>query len=213
MAANPGKFITLEGGEGAGKSTLAKGLAAQLEAAGYDTLVTREPGGTPNAEAIRAMLMEGDTNRWSPLAETLLLYAARVDHVEAVVKPAMAQGIWVSCDRFSDSTRAYQGAAGGLPTHQIEAIHAASLAGFAPDLTLVVDLDPEVGLARTLARGETPTRFERHPTSFHHDLRQAFLDIAEREPVRCAVIDGREDAATVRARSVEVLSQRLGVTL
>ncbi|HBU60981.1 MAG TPA: dTMP kinase, partial [Oceanicaulis sp.] len=128
-----GRFITLEGGEGAGKTTLAKALSESLESQGVRTLITREPGGTPNAEALRNLLVEGDTERWSALSETLLLYAARVDHVERLIRPSLDQGIWVICDRFSDSTRAYQGAAGGMSTAQIDEIDRASMHGFGPE--------------------------------------------------------------------------------
>lgn len=205
-----GRFITLEGGEGAGKSTLARTLAADLQAKGIEVVLTREPGGTPNAEALRALLVEGEPDRWSPLAETLLLYAARADHVARLIAPALDRGQWVICDRFSDSTRAYQGAAGGLAPDRLDAIHAASLAGFAPDLTLVVDLDPELGLARTVARGEDATRFERQPDAFHHALRQAFLDIAAAEPERCVVLDGAAPADAVAQAARDAVTARLG---
>lgn len=205
-----GRFITLEGGEGAGKSTLAKGLAAALAKRGVEAVITREPGGTPNAEALRALLVEGEPGRWSPLAETLLLYAAREDHVRNLIAPALARGAWVICDRFHDSTRAYQGAAGGLPASKISEIHAASLGEFLPDLTLIVDLDPAEGLARTRSRGEDPTRFERQPDAFHAALRQAFLDIAKAEPERCAVLDGAEPPQAVLDRALALIDERRG---
>ncbi len=205
-----GRFITLEGGEGAGKSTLARGLAAALERTGLEAIITREPGGTPNAEALRALLVEGEPGRWSPLAETLILYAAREDHVDRLIKPALERGAWVICDRFFDSTRAYQGAAGGLAADRIDAIHHASLGDFAPDLTLIVDLDPQQGLDRTRTRGEDATRFERQPASFHTALRQGFLDIAAAQPGRCAVIDGAAAPDAVLAAALEAVSTRLG---
>jgi dTMP kinase len=205
-----GRFITLEGGEGAGKSTLARGLAEALEGCGAEVVVTREPGGTPNAEALRTLLVEGEPGRWSPLAETLLLYAAREDHVRTLIEPALAQGAWVICDRFHDSTRAYQGAAGGLSAERIAAIHQASLGDFTPDLTLVVDLDPAQGLARTRTRGEDPTRFERQPAAFHGALRQAFLEIARSEPERCTVIDGSAAPQAVLDAALAVIRERLG---
>lgn len=206
-----GRFITLEGGEGAGKSTLAKTLADRLQARGQSVLVTREPGGTANAEAIRTLLVDGAEDRWSPMAETLLLYAARDDHVTRLIEPALTRGDWVICDRFSDSTRAYQGAAGGVAPDQIDQIHDAALHGYQPDLTLVVDLDPAVGLARAEARGEGPTRFERQPSQFHAALRQAFLDIAAREPDRCAVIDGSQSPEAVAMSAMAVIEARLAV--
>lgn len=205
-----GRFITLEGGEGAGKTTLAAGLADRLRRSGLEVIVTREPGGTPNAELLRALLVEGEPGRWSPLAETLLLYAARDDHVRTLIKPALDRGAWVICDRFSDSTRAYQGAAGGLDAARLAAIDTASLDGFAPDLTLVVDLDPDDGLARTRHRGEAATRFEQQPAHFHAALRQAFLDIAAAEPERCAVINGAEPAEAVLEQARAVMTRRLG---
>ena len=204
-----GRFITLEGGEGAGKTTLAKTLARTLEEQGIRTVITREPGGTPNAEALRNLLVEGETGRWSPLTETLLLYAARADHVERLIKPSLAEGQWVICDRFSDSTRAYQGAAGGLSEARIAQIDAATLDGFGPDLSFMVDLDPDVGLERTRQRGEDATRFERQPSPFHHKLRDAFLDIAKADPERCVILDGSQSPADVAARAFAELRSRL----
>ncbi len=204
-----GKFITLEGGEGAGKSTLSRGLAERLRARGHEVVVTREPGGTPNAEAVRALLVEGDVSRWSSIGETLLLYAAREDHVRTLIQPALARGAWVISDRFADSTRAYQAAAGGLEPDVIETIHAASLGTFAPDLTLIVDLDPAVGLARTIARGEQATRFEQQPTEFHQALRQGFLAIARAEPERCRIIDGAQSAEALLEAADRLVRDRL----
>ena len=206
-----GLFITLEGGEGAGKTTLARHLADAFAGAGREVVLTREPGGTPNAEALRALLVDGETGRWSPIAETLLMFAARADHVERLVKPALARGAVVICDRFTDSTRAYQGAAGGVDSARIEAVREATLGDFAPDLTLVVDLDPEAGLARTRNRGETATRFERQPGKFHSALRQAFLDIAAADPARCAVLDGARSAEAVADTARQVIHERFGV--
>jgi len=205
-----GRFITLEGGEGAGKSTLAQALRDRLSAAGRSVIVTREPGGTPNAEAVRALLLEGEPGRWSPLAETLLLYAAREDHVRTLIEPALAAGKWVICDRFADSTRAYQGAGGGLDAERLEAIHAASLGPFRPDLTLIVDIDPQTGIARTLARGETATRFERKSGAFHEALRQGFLDIGAREPDRCVILDGALEPHSLAEAALTAISERLG---
>ena len=205
-----GRFITLEGGEGAGKSTLARGLASALCERGVETVITREPGGTANAEALRALLVEGEPGRWSPLAETLLLYAAREDHVRTLIEPALSRGAWVICDRFSDSTRAYQGAAGGLAPERIEAIHRATLDAFAPDLTLILDLDPAAGLERTRRRGEDATRFERQPNRFHDALRQAFLTIAAAEPERCGVIDAAQDSETLLRQALNLVDRRLG---
>lgn len=209
----PGLFITLEGGEGAGKTTLAKALAAHLSAMGRTVRVTREPGGTDNAEALRALLVEGETDRWSPLAETLILYAARTDHIERLIKPALARGEIVICDRFTDSTKAYQGAAGGLDATRIQAIDDAVMDGFAPDLTLIVDLDPEIGLARTKARGEDVTRFEKQRMSFHKALRQAFLDYAKTDSQRYGIVDGSMSAEAVAETAMTALKDRLGSRL
>jgi dTMP kinase len=208
----PGRFITLEGGEGAGKSTQARRLAAALEARGITVLVTREPGGSPGAEEVRKLMVEGEPGRWDAITETLLAYAARADHVARAIGPALVAGSWVVCDRFSDSTFAYQGAGRGLDRETIRRIDSAVLDDFAPDLTLILDLDVATGLARAKARqsgsGSTENRFEKFESGFHEKLRQAFLDIARRNPDRCRVIDasGSEDQvaeaifAAVRSR-------------
>ena len=153
MTKKPGRFITLEGGEGAGKSTQAKRLAAALEARGISTVITREPGGSPGAEDIRKLLVQGETGRWVPLTETLLLYAARADHVARTIKPALAQGQWVICDRFADSSYAYQGAAAGLDRETIRRIESVAIGDFKPDFTLILDLPSEEGLKRANKRG------------------------------------------------------------
>ncbi|KAA5804778.1 dTMP kinase [Alkalicaulis satelles] len=206
-----GRFITLEGGEGAGKTTLARALRDALQAHGLEVVLTREPGGTPNAEALRELLLEGETGRWSPVAETLLLFAAREDHVRRLIEPALARGAWVICDRFSDSTRAYQGAAGGLEAARITAIEQAALGAMAPDLTVIADLDPEDGMARTRARGEAVTRFEAHPPQFHARLRQAFLDIAAAEPKRCVVLDASQTPDALARAALDAIETRLGL--
>lgn len=207
--ARRGRFISLEGGEGAGKSTLARALAERLRLRGHDVVVTREPGGTPNAEAVRALLVEGEVSRWSAMGETLLLYAAREDHVRTLIEPALAQGQWVISDRFADSTRAYQAAAGGLDMSVIDALHQTVLGGFEPDLTLVVDLDPQLGLARTVARGEGATRFEQQPRAFHDALRAGFLAIAQAHPDRCALIDGAQPPEALLEKADSLVRTRL----
>jgi dTMP kinase len=195
-----GVFITFEGGEGAGKTTQIRRLAERLAAARLEVVTTREPGGSPGAEAIRALLVTGDVDRWSPISETLLLNAARRDHVERVILPALARGAAVLCDRFADSTRAYQGAGGGAPAGLIGALEAAVLGDLRPDLTLILDLPAEVGLARAKGRGGAEARFEAKGLAFHARLRDAFLDIARSEPGRCAVIDaGQDETAVARA--------------
>lgn len=195
-----GRFITLEGGEGTGKSTQARHLAARLEAQGMKTVTTREPGGSPGAEQIRKLVVEGEGGRWNAITETLLIYAARADHVAHTIGPALARGEWVVCDRFSDSTYAYQGAGRGVERETIRRIDAVVLDDFKPDLTLILDLPVEAGLARAKARAadsnSIETRFESLGADFHERMRKAFLDIARRSPERCRLVDaaGTEEA-------------------
>jgi len=191
-----GRFITLEGGEGTGKSTQIKRLAAALQQRGIKVLATREPGGSPGAEQIRKLMVEGEPGRWDAVTETLLAYAARADHVARTIGPALLADTWVISDRFNDSTFAYQGAGRGVPRETIRRIDAAVLDDFQPDLTLVLDLDVTIGLKRALSRSGAENRFEKFGLEFHEKLRQAFLDIAKRSPDRCRVIDagGSEDA-------------------
>ncbi len=184
-----GLFITFEGGEGGGKSTQARILAERLRAAGHAVVLTREPGGSPGAEALRTLLLEGEADRWSPLSETLLMYAARRDHLERTIAPALAAGKIVVCDRFYDSTRAYQGAAGGVDPAVISALEDAVVGEHAPKLTLIFDLPVDTGLARAAGRGAAEARFESKGRAFHERLRAAFLEIARREPQRCVLID------------------------
>jgi dTMP kinase len=194
-------FITFEGGEGTGKSTQVKLLAEHLRAIGRDVLTTREPGGTPEAEALRALLVTGETGRWTPQAEALLNYAARDSHLNQVIRPALAAGKIVICDRFMDSTRAYQGFAGGCPMRLIDELEKAVVADTRPTITLVFDLDPSIGLARAGARGSgAEDRYERKGSSFHEKLRQGFMHIASHEPKRCKVIDAHADVETVAAK-------------
>ena len=186
---NQGRFITFEGGEGAGKSTQVRRLAARLTAAGRTVVATREPGGSAGAESIRDLLVNGAADRWSPVTETLLMYAARRDHIERVIVPALARGAWVICDRFADSTRAYQGAAGGANPALISLLETHVLDETRPDLTIILDLPVEAGLARAGGRGGAESRFESKGVVFHDRLRKAFLEIARAEPARCALID------------------------
>lgn len=184
-----GRFITFEGGEGVGKSTQIRRLVARLQAQGHEVVATREPGGSPGAEAIRDLVLRGSADRWSPVTETLLMYAARRDHIERVIRPAVDRGAWVVCDRYADSTRAYQGVAGGVDPALISAMEQHVLDGAHPDLTLIFDLDPELGLARAIDRAGAEMRFESKGAAFHARLREAFLEIARAEPDRCRVID------------------------
>jgi dTMP kinase len=194
-----GLFITFEGGEGSGKSTQLKRLAARLAAEGRDVLTTREPGGTPEAEAIRVLLVSGDVARWTPASEALLNYAAREQHLTQVIRPALAAGRIVLCDRFMDSTRAYQGYAGGLDPAFIDALERAVVGDTRPALTLIFDLDPAAGLARAGARGDAVAedRYERKGLAFHRKLREGFLDILRRNPKRCRLVDAAQDVAAV----------------
>jgi dTMP kinase len=191
-----GRFITIEGGEGAGKSTQLRRLAARLEPRVGAPLQTREPGGSAGAEALRDLLVNGPVERWSPVAETLIIFAAREDHLRRTIRPALAEGRWVLCDRFIDSTRAYQGAAGGTDASLIAALEEGVVGTARPDLTLLLDLPPEAGLARAAARGGAEARFEAKGLAFHTQLREGFLRLAEAEPARIRVIDATasEDA-------------------
>ena len=204
-----GRFITFEGGEGTGKSTQVRRLAEHLRETGEDVVVTREPGGSPGAEEIRRLLVTGEPERWSPVAETLLLYAARSDHLDRLIRPALERGAWVLCDRFADSTRAYQGAAGGVPSGLLTTLEREVLDGDSPDLTFVLDLPAEAGLGRASGRGGAENRFETKAVGFHARLREAFLEIAVAEPQRCVVIDAAADEAEVARAIRAVVQERL----
>ncbi|TWB12268.1 thymidylate kinase [Nitrospirillum amazonense] len=205
-----GRFITLEGGEGAGKSTQIRLLAQALTDRGMEVVTTREPGGgSDGAAAIRGLLVAGDTS-WQRLTEALLHNAARHENVEALVRPALARGAWVLCDRYADSTVAYQGYAMGVDRGVLTDLHRLSTGGLMPDLTLVLDLPVEAGLARAGSRPGTEDRYERMGMEFHERLRQGFLDIAARDSGRCAVIDATGDIATIQARLLTVVEGRLG---
>jgi dTMP kinase len=205
-----GRFITFEGGEGAGKSTQLKLLAERLRAAGHAVVATREPGGSPGAEAIRGLILTGDVDRWSPISETLLMYAARRDHIERIIEPALERGDWVLCDRFADSTRAYQGAAGGAPAALIAALEKETLGGAWPDLTLILDLPVDVGLARAAERDHVETRFEDKGSAFHESLREAFRAIAKAEPQRCVTIGASGSREAVAESIWRAVAERLG---
>ena len=191
-----GRFVSFEGGEGAGKSTQVTRLAARLAGCNVETVATREPGGTPGAEAIRDLLVGGAVDRWTPISEAFLHIAARTDHAERVIRPALARGAWVLSDRFLDSTRVYQGLAGKLGLDTVDRLHEVALGGLRPDLTLLLDLPVAVGLARRrgTASGD---RYERMGTRFHEQVRQGFLDLAAAEPARFRVIDAQRGVAEV----------------
>jgi dTMP kinase len=198
-----GIFVTFEGGEGSGKSTQLKLLADVLTAQGRRIVQTREPGGTPEAEALRNLLVSGDTGRWTAEAEALLNYAARSSHLQKIIRPALTSGQMVFCDRFMDSTRAYQGYAGGCDMRLLDALENSIIGNTRPNLTLVFDLDPVEGLARAKFRNDgAEDRYERKGIAFHQALRRGFLKIAEGDPARCRVIDatGSVDAVAERVQ-------------
>ena len=206
-----GRFITFEGGEGAGKSTQLKRLVARLQAAGREVVATREPGGSPGAESIRELVLKGSADRWSPVTETLLMYAARRDHVERIIRPALERGAWVVCDRFADSTRAYQGAAGGVDPAFIAAMETYVLEHTRPDLTLIFDMPVDVGLQRAHERAGSEMRFESKGLAFHERLREGFLAIARAEPDRCAIVDASGTLDDVEAAVWAAIESRFAV--
>lgn len=194
----PGVFISLEGIDGSGKSTQARLLADALRAQGHDVVLTREPGGAPGAEAIRRLLVEGDPDRWSPQTEILLFTAARRDHLERTIGPALDRGAVVITDRFADSTRVYQGAARGDLRVTVDTLHDLMI-GREPDATFIIDMDPAAALTRGLARQSGEDRFEELGLSFQHALRDGFLSLAAANPRRCQVIDGARDMDAIAA--------------
>lgn len=192
-----GQFITFEGGEGAGKTTQISRLKSQLEAQGITVLLTREPGGSPGAEKIREMLLSGAAKKLGPRGEAMLFAAARADHVDSVIAPALERGEWVICDRFADSTRVYQGEA-GVDSKVLDLLETVAVAGTRPDMTVLIDVPAEIGLARVSTRSKTddsggPDRFESDDIAIHERRRTLFLELAEKEPDRFVVVDGRHD--------------------
>ncbi|MEC9166330.1 MAG: dTMP kinase [Pseudomonadota bacterium] len=209
-----GRFITLEGGEGAGKSTQVAALAEALRERGHEVVTTREPGGSDGAEEIRRLLVSGPTDRWDPLSEVLLLYAARRDHWQHLIAPALARGAWVISDRFADSTMAYQGYGLGLARESIRRIHRVTLEGVAPDLTLVLDLPVLTGIERSLRRleqtaGIAEDRYEQMDIDFHERMRAGFLEIAAGDLRRCQVIDANCASADVSGAILAAVDARL----
>lgn len=203
-----GKFITFEGGEGAGKTTQANLLAEALEKAGIETLQTREPGGTFGAEAIRDLVLKGTSDRWSGMTELLLMYAARLDHVEKLIRPALERGVWVISDRFADSSLAYQGYARGLGADRVNELHNVVMSGFEPNLTILFDMDPVLAQKRVETRGESLTRFDTESLDFHKSLRTAFLKIAEENPNRVHTVDADGSRAHVQNRILFALTKQ-----
>jgi dTMP kinase len=205
-----GRFITLEGGEGVGKSTQIKALSTALRAQGLDVIETREPGGTPGAEHIRQLLLHSEADAWSPRAEALLFAAARSDHVERLIEPALAGGKWVLCDRFIDSTRAYQGGGDGLSDAEIVTLHTIGSKGLLPDRTLLLTLDADAIAARRAARHlDQPDRFEDRQTDFHAGVTAAFERMAEGDPARFRGVSADGTAEEVTARLVDALADLL----
>ena len=206
-----GRFVTFEGGEGVGKSTQVERLRQKLEERGILVVTTREPGGSPRAERIRESLLSGEAKRFGPFAEALMFSAARMDHLDQTIRPALERGAFVLCDRFADSTRAYQGVLGEIDEGLIEELECTVVGQTRPDLTFILDVPADVGLERASHRrgGEGADRFEAEDRSFHDRLRQAFLAIAEREPKRCAVINADADVDTVADEIWRMVEQRL----
>ena len=206
-----GKFITFEGGEGSGKSTQIKKLAERLAAAKLRAIVTREPGGSPGAEIMRHLVLSGMGKLLGPDAETLLFAAARDDHVRTVIQPALGQGTWVLCDRFSDSTRAYQGRLGQVAPGVLNAMQRVTIGDLKPDLTIILDVPVDVGLKRAAARreGGAPDRFESEDIRFHEGLREAFRQIAAEDPNRCVLIDATQSPDAVSAQVWTALRDHL----
>ncbi|WP_449288999.1 dTMP kinase [Methylopila musalis] len=211
VTAPRGRFVTFEGGEGVGKSTQLQRLAERLRTAGVEVTTTREPGGSPRAEALREALLSGRLKRFGPLAETVVIASARADHVDRLIRPALKRGAWALCDRFIDSTRCYQGAVGGVATETLRALeHVAALGAF-PDLTFVLDAPAMVGLERARRRaghGAAPDRFEAEDARFHERLREAFVAIARAEPGRCRLIDATQAPDTVAAHIWDAVVRR-----
>jgi len=206
------RFITLEGGEGAGKSTLARALSERLRAMGISVELTREPGGSARAEAIREAILAGAIKPHGAFAEALMFSAARIDHIDTLIRPALMRGSWVICDRFLDSTRVYQGASGGVDAALLAELEAVTVDGLLPDLTLILDLDPEIGLSRAASRrhpGEASDRFESETLDFHRRLREAYLAIAAQEPERCLVLDATLSPDALADAAWRAIGERL----
>ncbi|WP_417308802.1 dTMP kinase [Devosia sp.] len=214
IPAKTARFITFEGGEGVGKSTQVKRLLVRLNRLNIESIRTREPGGTPKAEAVRAFILQGRSESWGAGAEAVLFAAARLNHVNQLIAPSLQSGKWVISDRFHDSTRAYQGLTGGVDTRLIAGLEELALDGHAPDITFVLDMDPKIAFDRVNARelesalAETGDRFEREDLDWHRRLRQAFLDIAEHNAKRCVVLPANQDPDALEQEIWDVLLRR-----
>lgn len=209
---NSGKLITIEGGEGAGKSTQAGRLQEWLGSKGIETLLTREPGGTVEAEEIRRLLIDGPTDRWDPLTETLLHFAARRVHLDRVILPAIRQGKWVVCDRFADSTMAYQGYGLELEPTVIAGIYALVIGDFAPDLTIILDMPVEAAFKRLAERGARLDRYEQRDQAFHLRVRDGFRSIAAKEPERCHVLDAGQEIDNLTFAIERLVNEQLATS-
>ncbi len=213
MADANGLFVSFEGGEGAGKSTQIRRLAERLRELGHDVLITREPGGSPGAESVRHVLLSGAAEMFGTRMEAILFAAARNDHVEEVIRPALARGTIVLCDRFMDSSRVYQGVTGNLEADYIEALQRVAVNGVIPDCTLILDIPAEIGLERARKRASAvtaPDRFEKEEMQTHEKRREAFLDIAAREPDRCHVVDALRSEDEIAEDIAAIVDRRLG---
>ena len=212
-----GRFITFEGGDGCGKSTQVKLLAEYLQSKGIVPVLTKEPGGTPEGQVLRQLLVTGDKDKFDAVSECLLYYADRRNHLNKVVWPALEEDKWVISDRYADSTEAYQyyGYDKRVDIATLKGLYKIVAGDFKPDLTIILDIDPEIGMQRSFAKAETMAvkelRFESRQMEFHHNLRRGFLEIAAREPERCAVIDAAADIETIRRQIVRVVEERLGI--
>jgi dTMP kinase len=206
----PGKFITFEGGEGTGKSTQASLLAGRLKGLGIEVVLTREPGGSAGAEVIRHVILSGAAKPLGPDVEAVLFAAARADHLDQVIRPALERGAWVVCDRFVDSTRVYQGALGQVDPRLLRGLERVTIGTAVPDLTVILDIAPEIGLPRARSRGANADRFENEGQDFHEQLRAAYREIAAREPGRCILIDADAAEGKVAEEVWDAVRRRLG---
>ena len=206
-------LIVFEGVDGAGKGVQSRALLEDMKAAAYPVILTREPGGSESAEAIRKLIVEGDTGRWDDISELLLIYAARRSHLQETILPNITSGKWVISDRFADSSRAFQGVAGGLGLDLVEQIHQIVVGEFKPLLTIVLDMDPNISLQRAEQRGGREDRFEQKGLSYQQKVREGFLQIAKAQPETHILIDASQSIESVHASIKAVVKQRLGLDL
>ena len=210
---NSAELIVLEGVDGAGKGVQSRMLLSAMKAAGLDVILTREPGGSPGAEEIRRLIVEGEPNRWDDMTELLLIYAARRSHVMDTIKPALKQGTWIISDRFADSSRAFQGVAGNLGIDVVDRIHEEALGDFNPELTLILDLDPEISLSRADARGGAEDRFEQKGIEYQARVREGFRQLAEMTPQSRKLIDASGTMDEVSQKILDCINAHFNLTL